>query len=57
MVLQRSIQDELNRESNSDVVTILISYMIMFVYIAISLGQYHSVKTVFVSAGFYFVFE
>ncbi|XP_056644165.1 NPC intracellular cholesterol transporter 1-like isoform X3 [Diorhabda sublineata] len=36
---ERSIEDELDRESRSDVVTILISYMIMFAYIAISLGQ------------------
>ncbi|CAG9827164.1 unnamed protein product [Diabrotica balteata] len=36
---ERSIEDELDRESQSDVVTILISYMIMFAYIAISLGQ------------------
>lgn len=36
---ERSIEDELDRESQSDVVTILISYLIMFAYIAVSLGQ------------------
>ncbi|XP_076168069.1 Niemann-Pick type C-1a isoform X2 [Ptiloglossa arizonensis] len=36
---ERSIEDELNRESQSDVLTILVSYIIMFAYIAISLGQ------------------
>lgn len=36
---ERSIEDELNRESQSDVLTILVSYVIMFAYIAISLGQ------------------
>jgi len=36
---ERSIEDELDRESTSDVLTILISYLIMFAYIAISLGQ------------------
>ncbi|KAG7205223.1 hypothetical protein KM043_018307 [Ampulex compressa] len=36
---ERSIEDELNRESQSDVLTILVSYIIMFGYIAISLGQ------------------
>lgn len=36
---ERSIEDELERESQSDVSTILISYMIMFVYIALSLGH------------------
>lgn len=36
---ERSIEDELDRESQSDVATILISYLIMFAYIAVSLGQ------------------
>ncbi|KAK2584243.1 hypothetical protein KPH14_006655 [Odynerus spinipes] len=36
---ERSIEDELNRESQSDILTILVSYIIMFAYIAISLGQ------------------
>ncbi|XP_076647922.1 Niemann-Pick type C-1a isoform X2 [Halictus rubicundus] len=39
---ERSIEDELNRESQSDVLTILVSYVIMFAYIAISLGQMKS---------------
>ncbi|GBP78634.1 NPC intracellular cholesterol transporter 1 [Eumeta japonica] len=36
---ERSIEDELDRESQSDVSTILVSYFIMFAYIAISLGR------------------
>lgn len=36
---ERSIEDELYRESQSDVSTILVSYIIMFAYIAISLGH------------------
>lgn len=36
---ERSIEDELLRESQSDVLTILVSYLIMFAYIAISLGH------------------
>ncbi|XP_052864523.1 NPC intracellular cholesterol transporter 1 [Anopheles cruzii] len=36
---ERSIEDELARESQSDVSTILVSYIIMFAYIAISLGH------------------
>lgn len=36
---ERSIEDELKRESESDIITILVSYLIMFVYIAISLGH------------------
>ena len=39
---ERSIEDELNRESQSDILTILVSYIIMFAYIAISLGQMRS---------------
>lgn len=37
---ERSIEDEINRESDSDVLTILASYLIMFGYIALTLGQY-----------------
>ena len=39
---ERSIEDELNRQSQSDILTILISYIIMFAYITISLGQMRS---------------
>lgn len=37
---ERSVQDELDRESKSDVYTILISYMAMFLYITLTLGNY-----------------
>jgi Niemann-Pick C1 protein len=37
---ERSIQDELNRESKSDISTILLSYMCMFLYITLTLGKY-----------------
>jgi Niemann-Pick C1 protein len=37
---ERSIQDEIDRESKSDAFTILISYMFMFGYVAFALGQY-----------------
>ncbi|XP_049876283.1 NPC intracellular cholesterol transporter 1 isoform X1 [Pectinophora gossypiella] len=37
---ERSIEDELERESQSDVSTIIVSYFIMFAYIAISLGRF-----------------
>ena len=39
-VLQQSVQDEINRESRSDVVTIVASYLTMFVYVSFMLGQY-----------------
>lgn len=34
------VQDEIDRESQSDVFTILISYIFMFAYVAFALGQY-----------------
>ncbi|XP_053105399.1 NPC intracellular cholesterol transporter 1 [Hemicordylus capensis] len=41
---ERSIEDEINRESNSDVRTVVISYVVMFVYISIALGHIKSAK-------------
>ncbi|XP_042228595.1 NPC intracellular cholesterol transporter 1-like [Homarus americanus] len=37
---ERAIQDELKRESEGDIITILISYCIMFAYIALALGDF-----------------
>ncbi|KAI6244008.1 Niemann-Pick C1 protein [Aphelenchoides fujianensis] len=37
---QRSIQDEIARESFSDAFTVAISYTFMFLYVSFSLGQY-----------------
>ncbi|XP_046427089.1 NPC intracellular cholesterol transporter 1 isoform X2 [Neodiprion virginianus] len=42
---ERSIEDELDRETKSDVLTILVSYLIMFGYIAVALGQIRSCRT------------
>ena len=47
---QRSIEDELNRESKSDVLTILISYLVMFAYVSIMLGHYRSIATILVDS-------
>lgn len=41
---ERSIEDEINRESNGDVNTVLISYVVMFVYISIALGHIKSAR-------------
>ena len=46
---ERSIQDEISRASESDVYTILISYCLMFLYIAIGLGQFKSFSRILVS--------
>ena len=45
---ERSIQDELERESNTDVITILVSYLIMFLYVTVALGQYTDCSTILV---------
>lgn len=37
---ESSIQAELKRESTADIVTIIISYLVMFAYISISLGDF-----------------
>ena len=42
---ERSIQDELNRQSRSDILTILISYTIMFLYVTLTLGHIRSWRT------------
>ncbi|XP_038664466.1 NPC intracellular cholesterol transporter 1 [Scyliorhinus canicula] len=47
---ERSIEDEINRESNSDINTIIISYAIMFLYISISLGHVKSCWTFMVDS-------
>ncbi|KAM7224662.1 hypothetical protein CapIbe_024252, partial [Capra ibex] len=47
---ERSIEDELNRESNSDVFTVLISYGVMFLYISIALGHIKSCRRLLVDS-------
>ncbi|KAF4076370.1 hypothetical protein AMELA_G00213600 [Ameiurus melas] len=47
---ERSIEDEINRESNGDIVTVLISYATMFVYISLALGDIRSFRSVLVDS-------
>uniref|UniRef100_A0A8C2XCL0 Niemann-Pick disease, type C1 n=1 Tax=Cyclopterus lumpus TaxID=8103 RepID=A0A8C2XCL0_CYCLU len=47
---ERSIEDEIDRESNSDVGTIVISYAIMFIYISLALGHINSCRRVMVDS-------
>ncbi|TNN25919.1 Niemann-Pick C1 protein [Liparis tanakae] len=47
---ERSIEDEINRESNSDISTIVISYAIMFVYISLALGHINSFRRLMVDS-------
>ena len=47
---ERSIEDELERESHADIYTIVVSYLIMFLYITIALGQINQCDRFMVSA-------
>ena len=41
---EMSVEDELSRETTADVWTIVISYLVMFVYASIALGRFRSVR-------------
>lgn len=41
---ERSIEDEINRESGADMITIAVSYIIMFAYVAIFLGKFSTLQ-------------
>lgn len=45
---ERSIQDAIKELSESETVTIAISYSIMFIYVALALGSFKSCRTFFV---------
>lgn len=47
---ERSIEDEINRESHSDIKTIIISYTVMFVYVSIMLGYYRKFSTILIDS-------
>ncbi|XP_068639984.1 uncharacterized protein [Aristolochia californica] len=47
---ESSIEDELKRESSADVITILISYLVMFVYISVTLGDAPNLASFFISS-------
>lgn len=47
---ESSIQDELERESSADVITILISYVVMFAYISFTLGDIPKLSSCFVTS-------
>lgn len=47
---ERSIEDELERSSRAEAITVMISYVIMFVYVSFALSEIKcSVKEYFVS--------
>lgn len=43
---ERSVEDEVARVSESEMSTIIISYLVMFAYIAITLGHINSFRTI-----------
>ncbi|XP_054158157.1 NPC intracellular cholesterol transporter 1-like [Oppia nitens] len=47
---ERSIEDEIDRQSKSSLVTIAISYIVMFIYISISLGRFTSFRRLFIDS-------
>ena len=47
---ERSIEDEIDRSSHSDVFTILISYVTMFLYISLSLGDWTSFSNLIINS-------
>lgn len=47
---ERSIEDELKRQSRSDIFTILISYIVMFLYVSFALGQNNNIRQYFVES-------
>ena len=46
---ERAIQDELDRESDTDIITIVVSYLIMFLYITVALGQFTDCNRIMVN--------
>lgn len=46
---QRSVEDEIQRESTADIYTIALSYLVMFGYVSIALGQFVARERLFVS--------
>ncbi|XP_065864984.1 uncharacterized protein [Euphorbia lathyris] len=47
---ESSIEEELKRESTADVITILVSYIVMFAYISVTLGDVHHWSTFYLSS-------
>ncbi|CAO2833728.1 unnamed protein product [Amaranthus hypochondriacus] len=47
---ESSIEEELKRESTADVITILISYLVMFAYISLTLGDKPRLSSFFISS-------
>lgn len=42
---ERSVEDEINRENTADMYAVILSYVVMFIYVSMSLGQIHIIKS------------
>lgn len=49
IAMQRSLEDEINRTTIEDIPIFMISYAVIFLYIAVALGEYSSFRRVLVS--------
>ncbi|XP_061586807.1 NPC1-like intracellular cholesterol transporter 1 [Cololabis saira] len=49
---ERSLEDEINRTTAEDIPIFMISYAVIFVYIAVALGEYNSCKRILVDSRF-----
>ncbi|KAJ8400104.1 hypothetical protein AAFF_G00401430 [Aldrovandia affinis] len=49
---ERSLEDEINRTTAEDIPIFMISYAVIFVYIAVALGEYSSFKRILVDSKF-----
>ena len=47
---ERSVEDEIERESGTDVTTVLFSYVVMFAYVSFALGQFSSFSRIFIDS-------
>ncbi|KAJ8379241.1 hypothetical protein SKAU_G00000190 [Synaphobranchus kaupii] len=49
---ERSLEDEINRTTTEDIPIFMISYAVIFLYIAVALGEYSSFKRILVDSKF-----
>ncbi|XP_078285103.1 NPC1-like intracellular cholesterol transporter 1 [Rhinoraja longicauda] len=47
---ERSLEDEINRTTAEDIPVFAISYLVIFIYIALALGEYNSWRTVLIDS-------
>ena len=53
---EKSVEDELDRVSKAEVSTMIISYAVMFIYIALALGKFKGSSKCFVQIKFFNIY-